>query len=126
MPVTCLIAAHDPWFIQLLRIYAEETGLRVAQAFVGQDVLPMVHQEHPSVVFLQAELPGQLKSRDVIHSLKADTSACHIPILVFTWQEYEPAKVMAEGVAAYLQEPVTYDTFVDALRKVGVFNSDPT
>ena len=44
---TCLIAAHDPWFIQLLRVYSEESGFRVVQAYEGQDVLPVIHQNLP-------------------------------------------------------------------------------
>jgi CheY-like chemotaxis protein len=122
MPLTCLIAAHDPWFIQLLRIYTEEMGLRVTQAFVGQDVLPMIHKESPSVILLQVDLPGQLKGWEVLNTLKADPTTNHIPILVFSWQSHRTVEDLAEGASAYLQEPVTYDSFVEALGKVGIYN----
>ncbi len=122
MPVTCLIAAHDPWFIQLLRIYTEEMGLRVTQAFVGQDVLPMIHKENPSVILLQVDLPGQLKGWEVLNFLKSDPSTCHIPILVFSWQSHRAMENLTGGASAYIQEPVTYDSFVEALGKVGIYN----
>ncbi len=118
MHQTCLIAAHDPWFIQLLRIYTEETGLRVIQVFEGQDIIPTIHREHPVVILLQMDLPGQVKSLEVLESLKKDSSTCHIPVLVFSWQG--TIEGLVEGTATHLQEPVTYDAFVDALNKVGI------
>ncbi len=118
MPQTCLIAAYDPWFIQLLRIYTEESGLRVTQVFEGQDIIPMIHHESPVVVLLQIDLPGHVKSLEVLKSLKQDPATSHIPVLVFSWQG--GIEEVVEGMATHLQEPVTYDAFVDALRKVGV------
>jgi DNA-binding response OmpR family regulator len=118
MHQTCLIAAHDPWFIQLFRVYTEETGLRVIQVFEGQDIIPMIHKESPVVILLQMDLPGQIKSLEVLASLKKDPSACHIPVLVFSWQG--TIEGLEEGTATHLQEPVTYEAFVDALKKVGI------
>jgi CheY-like chemotaxis protein len=123
MPLTCLIAAHDPWFIQLLRIYSEESGFRIVQVYEGQEVLPMIYQEKPVAVFLQADLPGKIKGWEVLRFLKADPFACQIPVLVFSWLAQTntdwPESLM-EGAAAHLQEPVTYEIFQDALRKAGV------
>lgn len=120
MPQTCLIAAHDPWFIQLLRIYTEECGLRAVQAYEGQDVLPMIRQEHPVAVLLQVDMPGQVKGWELLHILKEDPSSGKIPVLVFSWQNTENASQLAREAAAYLQEPVTYEAFLDALHKVGI------
>ncbi len=120
MPQTCLIAAHDPWFIQLLRIYTEESGFRVVQAYEGQDVMPLIHRENPVAILLQVDLPGQIKGWELLDALKRDPAIERIPILVFSWQNSDGMKELAEGAAAYLQEPVTYDAFVDALRKAGI------
>ena len=129
MPSTCLIAAHDPWFIQLLRIYSEESGFRVVQVYEGQEVLPMVLQENPVAVFLQADLPGQLKGWEVLRSLKADHLTNNIPVLVFSWLGHgaseDPLVGPLDGAAAHLQEPVTYEIFQDALHKAGVKNTPP-
>jgi DNA-binding response OmpR family regulator len=118
MPQTCLIAAHDPWFIQLLRIYTEETGLRITQVFEGQDVIPMIRRESPAVLLLQMDLPGQIKSLEVLQSLKNDPKTSQIPVLIFSWQGMVDGLV--EGVATHLQGPITYEAFVEALRKVGI------
>lgn len=117
---TCLIAAHDPWFIQLLRVYSEESGFRVVQAYEGQDVLPVIHQESPQVILLQADLPGRVKSAEVLKSIRNDPQAMLIPLLVFSWEGHGALPGGQAGVTAHLTEPVTYDAFVDALNQAGI------
>lgn len=120
MPSTCLIAAHDPWFIQLLRIYSEESGFKTIQAYEGQDVLPAAMQVKPVVILLQVDLPGQLSGRDVLKILKREPATAHTPVLAFSWHSLESTPDLAGDVVAHLQEPITYDGFVDALEKAGV------
>ena len=120
MPQTCLIAAHDPWFIQLLRIYTEESGFRVVQAHESQDVLPLILLERPVAVLLQGDLPGQVKGWDLLKTLRRNPAIEGIPILLFSWQNNDSLADLTDGAAAYLQEPVTYEAFLDALRKVGI------
>lgn len=119
MSRTCLIAAHDPWLLQLLRIYTEESGFRVVQAHEGQDVIPMIEREEPAAILLQVDLPGQIKGWELLHLLNQNPHVSHIPVLAFSWQN-EPVSDLGNGAAAYLQEPVTYEAFVDALRKAGI------
>ena len=115
---TCLIAAHDPWFIQLLRIFAEESGFQVVQVYEGQDILPVLYDEKPDVVLLQMDLPGTIKSREVMVKIKTDPAISSIPVLIFSWQGDNYEEI--EGAAARLQEPVTYETFLETLQKVGI------
>jgi DNA-binding response OmpR family regulator len=122
MSQTSLIVAHDPWFIQLLRIYAEEIGLRVTQAYDGQDVLPMVHRDLPAVILLEEDLPGKVKSGELLRDLRADSIAGRLPILVFSWQgeEYNKEMLQLQDAAVRLQAPITFESFVDALKSAGV------
>ena len=103
-----------------MRNYTEESGLQVIQVFEGQDVMPTVHKSHPQVVLLQLDLPGQVKSTEILHALHSDPTTSHIPVLVFSWRG--AVEGLAQGAVTHLQEPVTYETFVDALEKVGVSN----
>ena len=121
MSITCLIAAHDPWFIQLLRVYALEFGFRIVQAFEGQDVLPIIHQEHPAAVFLQHDLPGQLKSNEIIKLIKDDPEFHDLHILIFSQGSLSDDEVV-DCQAIHLQEPVSYEVFQEALLKVGFSN----
>lgn len=126
MPLTCLIAAHDPWFIQLLRIYSEESGFRVVQVYEGQDVLPMIQLENPAAILMQADLPGKLRGSEVLRSIKSNPATCHIPVFLFAWLGHgaeDWSSGSLEGATAYLQEPVTYEVFQDALKKAGILSS---
>jgi DNA-binding response OmpR family regulator len=118
MPRTCLIAAYDPWLLQLLRIYTEESGFRVVQAHEWQDVMPMIEKEIPAAILLQVDLPGQINGPELLHTLHKSPLANRIPVLAFSWQNEGISEM--DDVAAVLQEPVTYEAFVDALRKLGV------
>lgn len=115
---TCLIAAHDPWFIQLLKIYSEECGFRVVQAFDGQEVFAKASQEDLAAILLQLDLPGVIKGRDVIGMLHDDARTEHVPVFVFSWQENNEEKIT--GATAVLTEPVTYEGFVNALQAAGL------
>ena len=115
---TCLIAAHDPWFIQLLKIYTEECGLQVVQAFDGQETLLKVHNEQPVVVLLQMDLPGYISGKDVLQQIRDNPATSQIPVLVFSWQGLGDEVI--KGATAQLIEPITYDIFVDALCAAGV------
>jgi CheY-like chemotaxis protein len=120
MSLTCLIAAHDPWFIQLIRVYSMECGLNAAEAFVSQDILPVVHQEHPSVILLQADLPGQVRGLELVSSIHKDPVARSIPIIIFHSQAFSVTPELAEMASACIQEPVSFGAFQEALRKAGI------
>jgi len=117
---TVLIAAHDPWFLQLLRMYTEESGFRAIQVYEGQDVLPMVRKENPVAVLLQVDLPGHVKGWDVLKALHNEKGVCMIPVLLFTWHDQTLPREVLEGVAAHLQEPIAFETFVETLHNLGL------
>lgn len=119
MPRTCLIAAYDPWLLQLLRVFTEESGFRVVQVHEAQDVLPTIEREEPAAILLQVDLPGRVMGRELLHMLNQNPCASHIPVLAFSWQNINISE-LPDGVTALLQEPVTYDAFVDALAKAGI------
>jgi hypothetical protein len=120
MTVTCLIAAHDPWFLQLIQAYAVECGLRVVQAYEGQDVLPLIHQENLAAILLHTELPGDNKEINLLLAIKTDPQASTIPVLLFYPQvtSVNPELIALADIG--VQEPVSFNTFQDALIKVGI------
>jgi CheY-like chemotaxis protein len=120
MTPTCLIAAHDPWFIQLLRAYATECGFRVVQAYESQEVIPLIHHEWPSIILIQMDLPGHMKSREILKSIKENPKTRNIAILVFYSQLSSDQIEQVNLASAILQEPISYEDFQNALRKSGV------
>jgi DNA-binding response OmpR family regulator len=119
MPRACLIAAHDPWLIQLLRAYAEEYGFWVVQAYETQEVLPMAQKKRFSAILLQGDLPGQITGGELLQILYQSPVTHLIPVLVIDWRT-ESLKDQAVGGPAFLEEPVTYAEFVEALQKAGI------
>jgi len=120
MTDVCLIAAFDPWVIQLLRVFAEESGFRVLQAFEGQEIVPLVTREKPEVILLESQLPGNPSGLDVINMLMEDPKLRDIPILIFSWDTLSRQNTKTYSKHVYLPEPVTFDDFLSALQKVGV------
>jgi CheY-like chemotaxis protein len=120
MTPICLIAAHDPWFIQLLKAYAVECGFRVVQAYESQEVIPLIHQESPSIILIQMDLPGHMRSREILKSIKENPITRNIPILVFYSQLSSEQIEQVNLASAILQEPISYEDFQNALRKSGV------
>ena len=119
MPHTCLIAANDPWFIQLLRIYAQECGLRVVQAYESQDVESVIHLEQPEVILMQGGLPGNIPMSEMLHAIQSHALTRHIPVLLFSWQGQVIGEE-AQAAVTHLQEPITYQAFLAALVQAGV------
>jgi CheY-like chemotaxis protein len=120
MAYTCLIAANDPWFIQLIRVYSLECGLKSAEAFVSHDILPAIHLDHPSVILLQADLPGHLHGLELVGSIRKDPAAWNIPIIVFYSQAVSITPEVAAIASTCIQEPVSFGAFEEALAKVGI------
>ncbi len=124
MPKSCLIAAHDPWLIQLLRVFANGSGFDVIQAFEGQEVLPIARQALPIVILLQMDLAGQLRGWEVPGELKTSPDTHDIPILAFSWSGQNLDQGCANDSVTFIQEPVTYESFINALHKLGIIKPD--
>lgn len=120
MSQSCLIAAHDPWLIQLLRVFAHGSGFDVVQAYEGQEVLPIARQYRPVVVLLQMDLAGQLRGWEVPQELKTTPDTQKIPILAFSWTGQNFTEIPGTDTVTYIQEPVTYEAFIGALTKLGI------
>jgi DNA-binding response OmpR family regulator len=120
MSTSCLIAAHDQWLIQLLRVFANGSGFDVIQAFEGQEVLPLACQALPAFILLQMDLAGQLRGWQVPQALKSIPDTQKIPILAFSWSGQNLDEGSEDKAIIFIQEPVTYESFVNALNKLGI------
>jgi DNA-binding response OmpR family regulator len=126
MALSCLIAAHDPWFIQLLRAYAQETGFQITQVYQSHEVLPAILQNHPTAIFLQSDLPGNYGCSEIIRSIKATPEVSDSIILVFYTQLVLVESDLVGCDAIHLREPVSFIEFQEALIKAGVIHSPPS
>lgn len=120
MNATCLIAAHDPFFLQLIHAYSVECGLRVVQAYQMQDVLPLIHRENPVAIFLHTDLPGNNLDIDLLKLIRNDPLASTIPVLLFYSHFANLQPELIALATTGLQEPVSFDAFQNALINVGI------
>lgn len=117
----CLIAEHDPWDIQLLRLYAEQLGFDVAQSFETQTVVPLVRQTHPAVILLEAELPGTFGYQEVIRQLRSDPDTSGTVIILVSRFDHDPALCSQITCLETLLKPATFSGLQDCLERAGVW-----
>jgi len=117
----CLIAEHDPWDIQLLRLYAEQLGFGITQAFETQAVVSLTKQTHPDVLLLEVELPGAFGYQKVIRQIQSDPDVSQTTIILISRFGLSPVSC---GDAAGLQtllKPATCRGLQDCLEKAGAW-----
>jgi CheY-like chemotaxis protein len=121
MVKVCLIAEHDPWDIQLLRLHAEGLGLDVVQAFETQDVIPIAKQVHPDVILLETELPGTIECPEVLRRLRSDPAVDKIAVVLISWSDQDPVSSGDAGGLECMKKPVTCEGLRTCLERAGVW-----
>lgn len=121
----CLIAEHDPWDIQLLRLYVEQLGLRVVHVFEAQGPLPLVRQERPDVILLETELPCPVQCHDIICSLRSDPAANHTAIVLFSHRSERGADQASAARVYCLQKTGDIRSVRAAFEQAGVLSTLP-
>jgi DNA-binding response OmpR family regulator len=120
MAKTCLIAEHDPWDLQLLRLHAERMGFSVVHVFEAQDVLPVAREARPGIVILERDLPGSLGYQDIVCGLQSDPATSDVAIILFSHDGGRPANQASSSRVYGLQKPATYETLRATLEQAGV------
>jgi CheY-like chemotaxis protein len=91
----------------------KRSGFRVISTQEGKGALDMARREKPDLVVLDVMLPD-MDGWEVLQALKADPATCDIPVLVCSALREEKRSV-AKGADGYLQKPVLYEDFLEAL-----------
>jgi two-component system response regulator len=76
----------------------------------------------PTVVLLDLHLP-KLDGFEVLRRIRSDERTKHQPVVILTAskQDEDRARGYALGVNAYVQKPVSFSQFADAVRTLGLF-----
>jgi DNA-binding response OmpR family regulator len=120
MSPICLIGESDPFLARLLARFCEASGLFVLRAQVGEEFAALARREHPDLMILDAELPGEQRGWEAAQALRAEANGRLAPIIACSWLPRPDALALMSGCAAYLQKPeLHYDDFVTALREAG-------
>jgi CheY-like chemotaxis protein len=128
-----LIVDDDEGHAILVRQNLEAAGLDNAIAHFrdGQAVLDFffhangTRQRHPGEVFLvllDIRMP-KVDGIEVLRRLKADPELKKIPVIMLTTtdDQREVERCHQLGCSVYIQKPVDYDKFAEAIRRLGLF-----
>jgi two-component system response regulator MprA len=108
-----LIVEDDPNLRRLYRLALVFDGFEVQEAVDGIDALRAIDDRQPDLVLLDLELP-RLSGHSVYQEIAAHAVTRHIPVVVVTATEIDPATV---DVACVLQKPVMPDELLATVRR---------
>lgn len=128
-----LIVDDDEGHAILVQQNLEAAGLdnRIAHFRDGQAVLDFffhsdgTRQRHPGEVFLvllDIRMP-KVDGIEVLRRLKTDFELKKIPVIMLTTtdDQREVERCHQLGCSVYIQKPVDYDKFAEAIRRLGLF-----
>jgi len=124
-----VIAEDDEGHAILIRENLEAAGLRnrIAHFRDGQAVLDFFTSEHQSgeesyIVLLDIRMP-KVDGIEVLRRMKADPRLRLLPVIMLTTTDdiREVQRCHQLGCNGYIQKPVDYDKFAEAIRRIGLF-----
>ena len=132
-PVTIVLAEDDDGHAALIQRNLERAGL--ANGFVrckdGQEALDYFRGEgthtgrvlDPSVLLLLDINMPRVDGVEVLRRLKSDPDLKKLPVIMLTTTDdaREVERCYALGCNEYIQKPVDYDKFAEAIRRLGLF-----
>jgi CheY-like chemotaxis protein len=110
-----LVVEDDPHSAELLSLYLEGAGYRVALARDGAEGLELARRLRPRAVVLDILLP-RLDGWDLLARLKADPATADSPVVVVSMLD-ERGKGLALGAVEYLVKPVGREELIAALER---------
>ncbi len=135
MPVTILLVEDDPGHAVLIEKNLRRAGISnsIVTLDNGQKAVDFLFKkgdyegdDHPAppLILLDLNLPV-LDGYQVLKILKSDERTKQIPVVVLTTTDnpQEIARCYELGCNVYITKPVEYETFTDAIRKLGLFLS---
>ncbi len=131
--VIILIAEDDTGHAALIQKNLGRAGIanRVIHFMDGQEVVDFLfrHGDGPHrvsgeayVLLLDIRMP-RLDGTGVLEQVKADAELRKIPVVMITTTDdpREVERCHALGCSTYITKPVVYDSFVNAIRQLGMF-----
>jgi signal transduction histidine kinase/ActR/RegA family two-component response regulator len=120
---TILVVEDDPHSAELLTLYLEGAGYRIALARDGAEGLELARRLRPRAVVLDILLP-RVDGWDLLARLKADPLTAGAPVVVVSMLD-ERGKGFALGAAEYLVKPVGREEMLEALARCVPADTEP-
>ena len=126
---TILIVDDDEGHAILIRENLQAAGLnnRIEHFRDGQAILDFFANRSPGtletfLVLLDIRMP-KVDGIEVLRRLKADPELSKLPVIMLTTTDdsREVERCYELGCSVYIQKPVDYDRFAEAIRRLGLF-----
>jgi CheY-like chemotaxis protein len=129
---TILIVDDDEGHAILIRENLESAGLRnpIKHLHDGQAILDFLarlkgnldHNDEPFLILLDIRMP-KVDGVEVLRRLKVDPELAKIPVMMLTTTDdsREVERCYELGCNVYIQKPVDYERFAEAIRRLGLF-----
>ena len=108
---TVLVVEDDAHSVELLSVYLEGAGYKIAVARDGVEGLELARRLRPRAVVLDILLP-RVDGWDLLGRLKADPATADSPVVVVSMLD-ERSKGLALGAVEYLVKPVGREELLD-------------
>lgn len=129
-----LLVEDNPDDIELTRVALEDTRItnRLVVVHDGQEALEWLWCtgsygdrnpcQSPSLILLDLKLP-KLNGLEVLERLRSDGRTRRLPVVILTSSKEEQDIVRGynTGANSYIQKPVDYTQFLEAIRKLGIY-----
>lgn len=133
LPVTILFAEDDDGHAMLVERNLKRAGVinGLIRVVDGQEALDFVRCEGkfntrvpngPLVVLLDINMP-RVDGVEALRQIKGDPKTAHIPVIMLTTTDdpREVERCYRAGCNVYITKPVEYESFVEAIRRLGLF-----
>lgn len=103
MDYKVLIADDENEIRNLLRLYLENDGFKVADVATGEEVAPLLESFKPDIVLLDVMMPG----KDGIHVLKDIRQVSNVPVMIISARTADAERILGLNVGAddYICKP---------------------
>ena len=119
-----LIIDDDTSTQDLIRRMLKTQSFRMAGALKGGTGLELAKELKPDVILLDIYLPDQ-DGWKVLEQLKLDAELAETPVFIISVTEAEKEADLS-GVQKFLHKPIDRETFLDAIREVGISLEETT
>ena len=119
-----LIVDDDTSTQDLIRRMLKTQNFRMAGALKGSSGLELAKSLKPDVILLDIYLPDQ-DGWKVLEQLKSDPELAETPVFIISVTEAEKEADLS-GVQKFLHKPIDRETFLDAIREVGISLEETT
>lgn len=113
-----LIVDDDTSTQDLIRRMLKTQNFRMAGALKGASGLELAKSLKPDVILLDIYLPDQ-DGWKVLEQLKSDPELADTPVFIISVTEAEKEADLS-GVQKFLHKPIDRETFLDAIRELGI------